>query len=412
MRDFDFRDQLSTMAKERLAPSEIGEMGRLAAEYGAIPFTSGEPSAEIYPVDELREAFCRVIEDTELLAYYKYDFGLIELREWIVERMRKDSMIPDWVRAENILLTNGAGEAIDHVAQALIDPGSLVLVEAPTFTDALLTFRKQGAQCVSVPSDDDGIVPGALEEILKKRRVRLLYTIPNYQNPSGRTSPPGRREAILKLAEKYGIPILEDDPYHYLGYDGEPPSTYIKLAGGGQRVFHSNSFSKLVAPGIRVGWLVVPDAVIPQLTALRVCAGLSRPAFVHKGLYNYLGSISFEERVAALRNVYRERRDAMTLAVEKDLKPLGVRTNYPRGGFFLWGEKKGIGDITDFTRFAVEKKKIAIVPGTAFFPQDEEEMGREAFRVSFAKVGPKDAAEGVARLAEAFSEYSRAWKKL
>lgn len=407
MVNFDFRDQLSTMAKERLEPSEIGVMGRLAAEHDAISFTMGEPSADIYPVAELQKAFASIFEDTSLLAYYKHDFGLVELREWIVERMRKDGMIPDWVGPRNILVTNGAGEAIDLAAQALIDPGSLVLVEAPTFTETLLTFRKQGAQCISVPSDDDGIIPEALEETLKKRRVRLLYTIPNYQNPSGRTSPPERRAAILKLAGKYDIPIFEDDPYHYLGYDNEPPLTYIKLAGGDKRVLHSNSFSKLVAPGIRVGWLVVPDAVIPHLNALRVSAGLTRPVIVQRGLYNYLSGVSFEERVAALRSVYRERRDAMTAAVEKRLKPLGVRTNYPSGGFFLWGEKKGVGDIADFARFAVAKKKIAIIPGTAFFSQDEAELGREAFRVSFAKVEPKMAGEGVARLAEAFAEYCK-----
>lgn len=407
MAGFDFHDQLSTMAKERLEPSEIGVMGRLAAEHNAISFTMGEPSADIYPVTELRKAFASIFDDTSLLAYYKHDFGLTELREWIVERMGKDGMIPDWVGPRNILLTNGAGEAIDLAAQALIDPGSLVLVEAPTFTETLLTFRKQGAQCISVPSDDDGIIPEAMEEILKKRRVRLLYTIPNYQNPSGRTSPPQRRAAILELAEKYDIPVFEDDPYHYLGYDEEPPSTYIKLAGSDKRVLHSNSFSKLIAPGVRTGWMVVPDAVIPHFNALRVSAGLTRPAIVQKGLYNYLSEISFEERVACLRSVYRERRDAMTLAIEKRLKPLGVKTNYPAGGFFLWGEKKGIGDIVDFARFAVTKKRIAIIPGTAFFSQDEAELGREAFRISFAKVEPKTADEGVARLAEAFAEYCK-----
>lgn len=405
MAEFTFQDQLSSMAKERLEPSEIGIMIKLAIANKAISFAAGEPSADIYPTSELKEAFAGIFDDPSLLAYYKDDFGLIELREWIVERMKKDGMVPQWASAKNILLTNGAGEAIELAAEALIDPGSLVLVESPTFTETLLTFRKQGAQCVGVPSDDYGIIPEALEDILKKRRVRFLYTIPNFQNPSGRTSPLERRKAILELAEKYCLPIFEDDPYHYLSYDGEPPATYLKLAGDDRRVLHSNSFSKLVAPGIRVGWLVVPDEIIPHLNAFRVSAGLARPAILQKGLYNYLRNIDFAKRVAQLQNVYRTRRDGMAAAVDKHLKPLGVRTNYPRGGFFMWGEKEGIDDMTAFGRFAVEEKKIAILPGSAFYTQDEARFDRNSFRISFAKVDPQTADEGAARLAEAFTEY-------
>lgn len=405
MAEFTFRDQLSSMAKERLEPSEIGVMIKLAIANKAISFAAGEPSADIYPTSELKEAFAGIFDDPSLLAYYKDDFGLIELREWIVERMKKDDMVPQWTSAKNILLTNGAGEAIELAAEALIDPGSLVLVESPTFTETLLTFRKQGAQCIGVPSDDYGIIPEALEDILKKRRVRFLYTIPNFQNPSGRTSPLERRKAILELAEKYCLPIFEDDPYHYLSYDGEPPATYLKLAGDDRRVLHSNSFSKLVAPGIRVGWLVVPDEIIPHLNAFRVSAGLARPAILQKGLYNYLRNIDFAKRVAQLQNVYRTRRDGMAAAVDKHLKPLGVRTNYPRGGFFMWGEKEGIDDMTAFGRFAVEEKKIAILPGSAFYTQDEARFDRNSFRISFAKVDPGTADEGAARLAEAFTEY-------
>lgn len=405
MAGFTFQDQLSSMAKERLEPSEIGVMIKLAIANKAISFAAGEPSADIYPIPQLKEAFSTIFDDPSLLAYYKDDFGLSELREWIAERMKKDDMVPQWTSAKNILLTNGAGEAIELVAEALIDPGSLVLVESPTFTETLLTFRKQGAQCVGVPSDDDGIIPEALEDILKKRRARFLYTIPNFQNPSGRTSPLERRKTILKLAEKYCLPIFEDDPYHYLSYDGEPPATYLKLAGDDMRVLHSNSFSKLVAPGIRIGWLVVPDEIIPHLNAFRVSAGLARPAILQMGLYNYLQNIDFKERVAQLQNVYRTRRDGMAAAVDKHLKPLGVRTNYPRGGFFMWGEKEGIDDMTAFGRFAVEEKKIAILPGSAFYTQDEARFDRNSFRISFAKVDPQTADEGAARLAEAFREY-------
>lgn len=403
--EFDFRYQLSTMAKERLDPTEIGIMIKLAIKHKAISLTAGEPSADLYPTEELKKAFASMFDDLTLLGYAKEDYGLRELRDWITDRMRADGMIPDWVTSDNILLTNGAGEAIELVAETLIDPGCTVLVEAPTFTETLLTFRKQGANCVGVPSDDDGIIPEEFEKLLRSRSVRFLYTIPNFQNPSGRTSPLERREAILGIARRYDVPIFEDDPYHYLSYDGEAPTTYIKLAGDDRRVLHSNSFSKLVAPGVRCGWLVVPDAIIPHLNAFRVSAGLTRPAILQKGLHTYLSAVDFGKRVEFLRAAYRERRDGMMRAIEKHLTPLGVRTNSPKGGFFIWGEADFIDDMASFARFAVEQKKVGIIPGSAFYTIDEAKNDRHSFRLSFAKVAPETADEGLRRLAEAFREY-------
>jgi len=404
--EFIFRDQLSSMAKERLEPSEIGEMIKLSIENEAISFTAGEPSADIYPLMELKEAFKNVFEDTSLLAYYKDDFGLLELREWIARQMVSDEIAPQWVSEENILLTNGAGEAIQLISEALIDPGSIVLVESPTYTESLLTFRKQGAQCVSVASDDDGIVPEALEDILSKRNVRFLYTIPNFQNPSGRTSTLERRKKILHIAEKFDIPILEDDPYHYLSYDKIPPDSYLKLAGEDKRVIHTNSFSKTVAPGMRCGWAVIPGSLIKQMNALRVSAGLTRSAIVQKGLVNYLTSIDFKERVNFLCDTYRVRRNGMMKAIADHLDPLGIKTNYPSGGFFVWAEVPFIDDVKSFARFAVTEKKIGIIPGSAFFTQDEAHKGNNSFRVSFAKVSPAVAEEGALRLADALKSYS------
>ena len=402
---FDFSAQLSAMAKERLAPSEIGVMIKLAIKHQAISFTAGEPSSDIYPIEALKKAFATIFDDTSLLGYYKDDYGLVELREWIADRMKKDGLAPDWVQAKNILLTNGAGEAMDLAAETLVDPGSVVLTEAPTYGETLLTLRKQGAHCVGVPSDDDGIIPDELEKILRQRKARLLYTIPNFQNPSGRTSPLERRSAILGVARRYDLPILEDDPYHYLSYDMEPPATYLSLAGDDQRVIHTNSFSKLVAPGVRCGWAVVPDALITQFNALRVSAGLTRPAVMQLGVLNYLKNTDFTARVEELRSVYKKRRDGMTASIDRHIKPLGFRANYPLGGFFLWAEHQDIKDIPAFARFAVEEKKIAIIPGRAFFTPDEAERGRSAFRISFAKVAPADAEEGCRRLAEAFKEF-------
>ena len=401
---FSFREQLSSMARERLETSIIGTMIKLVGEHQAISFGAGEPSADLFPVAELKEAFLGVFDDPSLLGYYGDDYGFEPLREWIAQRMQLDDMAPEWVTWEHILLTNGAGEGINLVAEALIDPGCLVLVESPTYTETLLTFRKQGATCVSVPSDEEGILPDALEQLLRERHFRFLYTIPNFQNPSGRTVSLARRLDVLEVLRRYDLPILEDDPYHYLSYDGAVPTSYLKLAGGDQRVIHCNSFSKIVAPGMRTGWVVVPPALKEILTAFRVSAGLTRPAIIQKGLLNLLNMSDFAVRLDSLRAVYRMRRDAMLAALERELAPLGVQTNTPKGGFFIWGKAPQIRDMIAFSFRAVEREKVGIIPGAAFFPTGQAEPG--TFRLSYAKVHPEMAQEGIHRLARAFREDS------
>jgi 2-aminoadipate transaminase len=401
--EFSFREQLSTMARERLEPSEIGAMIRLVSENRAISFTAGEPSADLFPLEELKAAFAGVFDDPSVLCYYRDDYGYIELREWIAGRMKMDGIAPGWVESENILLTNGGGEGIELVSEALIDPGSVVLVESPTFTESLLTFRKQGAHCLGVPSDEDGIIPEALAELLKSRKVRFLYTIPNFQNPSGRTSPLERRLKILELARSYDIPIFEDDPYHYLSYEGAPPSSYLMLAGEDKRVIHCSSFSKTLAPGLRAGWLVVPPSLLTELNAFRVSAGLGRPTVLQQGIHRLLENMDFSARVGFLQEAYRERRDGMVAALKRYLGGTGVTTNIPQGGFFIWGRAEHIADMPGFARYAVEHDKIGIIPGSAFYPP--QEVDPSSFRISFAKVPPPLADEGVRRLANAFREY-------
>jgi len=403
VRNFTFREQLSTMAKERLESSKIGTMIRMVSEKGAISFAAGEPSEELFPIAELKEAFAGVFDDPSLLCYYKDDYGYVPLREWIAERMKEDGIAPQWVKDQNVLLTNGGGEGIELVAEALIDPGSVVLVESPTFTESLLTFKKQGAHCMGVPSDEHGIIPEALSILLKSRRVRFLYTIPNYQNPSGRTSPLERRIEILDLAKKHDIPIFEDDPYHYFSYENFPPASYLFLAGEDMRVIHCSSFSKTLAPGLRSGWIVVPPALRAEMNALRVSAGLGRPAILQRGLYLLLKEMDFPLRIKTLRETYRERRDGMVTALRKHLAGTGVVTNIPEGGFFIWGRADHIKDMTSFAKYAVEEKGVGIIPGSAFYSQ--QEMDSSTFRLSFAKVSPQLAEEGARRLASAFREY-------
>ncbi len=396
------------MAKDRLVVSEIGEMISLVVKHGAMSFGAGEPSDDMYPKEAICEAMAKAFKSPDIWGYYHDDYGDMNLRSWITEQMRADGMLPDWVAPENVLITNGAGEAINLISEALIDAGSVVLVESPTYTETLSNFRKQGAVCVSVPSDDDGIIPDELAKVVASYKARFLYTIPNFQNPSGRTTPLERRVKILEILQANGIALLEDDPYHYLSYDGVPPTSYLKLAGDDKRVIHCNSFSKIVAPGLRAGWVIVPPALRAVFSSLRNNAGLGRPVVIQKGIYNFLSNIVFKDRVEDICREYRKRRATMLEMIEKYLSPLGIRTNNPKGGFFIWGEApeslKGFKS-KDFSRYAVEHEKIAILPGSAFFPFGES-SGERAFRLSFAKVKPEVMEEGMLRLSKAWKSFN------
>lgn len=400
----DFREQISVMARERLESSSIGEIIEMAARFRALSFGAGEPSPELFPKDMIREAVAEAFEGQDVWGYYHDDFGYLPLREWIAERMIKDGMAPSWVKPEHILLTNGGGEGVSLVSEALIDPGSVVLVESPTYVESLLTFRKQGAICVPVPSDDEGIIPFELERIASAVRPRFLYTIPNFQNPSGRTIPEERRIQILDILRRLNLPMLEDDPYHYLSYDAAPPPCFLKLAGEDCRVVHCNSFSKTIAPGLRVGWLVVPPPLRNALHHLRVSAGLGRPTVIQAGVWRYLSRIDFPSRVKKLCDGYRERRDAMLDGIIRYLEPLGIRTSKPAGGFFVWCESPDSRDIHSFARYAVEKHGIAIIPGQSFFPRGDK-RGDWAFRLSYAKVPAEQVNEGMQRLARAWESF-------
>lgn len=410
MSGFTFKEQLSAMARERLGKTEIGEMIALVAENDAISFGAGEPSADMFPKELVREAVLRAFEEPDVWGYYHDDFGDEGLRAWIADRMAVDGMSPPWVSAEDILLTNGGGEAISLVSEALIDAGSLILTESPTYTESLLTFRKQGAVCVSVPSDGDGIIPEELAGLAASRRARFLYTIPNFQNPSGRTTPLERRLKILEILRAADIAIVEDDPYHYLSYDGEPPMSYLALAGDDRRVIHCNSFSKIIAPGLRTGWAVIPPSLSSVFSALRVSAGLGRPAVVQKGILNFLSGIDFRAYIGEIRGKYRKRRGVMLDMIEKYLTPLGIRTNVPKGGFFIWAESPRRIDTREFARGAVEREKIGIIPGCAFFPEGDR-AGDRSFRLSYAKVPEDLMEEGMRRLAKAWNSFGRgSWR--
>lgn len=401
----NWETHFSTLARERLQPSLIGEMIKLVSKHKAISFTAGEPSAELFPLEELSASMQKAFSDPGLFGYYPQNEGLVELREWIVEWMRADGLLPEWVDAGHVLLTNGSQEGISLATEAFIDEGDLIALESPTYPEAILTFVKQGAGFVPVDTDKDGILPSSLESALAKTAVKFLYTIVSFQNPSGCTTTTERRRQILEICRRHDVVILEDDPYHYLRYDGTAPESYIRLAGKDDRVIFMGSFSKIVAPGVRCGWMVAPASVMPKLNFLRVSNEISLPAAMQYALFDFMKRRDLQTYFGHLQDVYRTRRDALVAALEKHLVPLGLEFDIPEGGFFLWGRIPGLKDMIGFARFAIETEKIGFIPGTIFFP--EAGTGLDTIRFSFAKVNPEMAEEGALRLARALQAFRR-----
>jgi len=389
---------------KRLTLSVIGEMMAFIAKEQAISLTAGEPFEDLYPADALRESFGKALEGPpSMYAYSNERSGIPELREWISTWMHSDGLAPSRVTGENVFITSGSQEGLHFLAECFVEPGTTVLVESPSYPEALIAFRKEGARFVDVPLDPDGPNIEALGSILAQERISFFYTIPTYQNPTGYVTCDAKKRAVLDLARKYGFFILEDDPYRHLSYGQAPGSTYLSLAQGDDLVLYMGSFSKIVAPGLRIGWVVAPDEVMQTLLRLRIVSNLCLPVFNQLALMNYLRSLDLDAWLGKLRNAYRLHRDALAKGLREEGQPQGLEFNIPEGGFFIWGRIPWIRDMHAFSRFAVLEEKVGVLPGNTFFINPS--CGKDTLRLSFAKTPPHVAAEGCRRLGRALRAY-------
>ena len=385
----------------RLTPSSIQEMMNLSSKPGCISFTAGEPSMELYPVEKIEEAMAATLsKEPEVLAYSEPP-GDPGFRDWISEWLDGKGYTPGPAGMERIMLTNGSQAGLNLLSLMFLEKGSRIMVENPSYPEAVLTFAKEGPEFLPVPMDSDGPDVAGMEDILKRNRISFFYTIPTFQNPSGLSTSTERKKRILELADKYDFMIVEDDPYRELWFDAEPSPTYLSLCGNGDRVLYLGSFSKIVAPGVRCGYMVLPPDVMKKATELRVALEVNLPSLLHRMLHKVVTDPFFDGHLDHLRDVYRSRRDSMAENVDKYLSPLGFDFSRPAGGFFLWGRVPGI-DGAGFCRYAVLKEKIGVIPGKAFFVGGG---GDDYIRMSFAKVVPTQAEEGVLRLQRAMKGF-------
>jgi len=395
---------------QRMGRSIIRDLLKLTLQPDIISFAGGLPAPELFPIEAFQEAACRVLADQPATALqYGPTEGYLPLRQFVCERMRRYGIDTE---PANVVITNGAQQALDLIGKLLINPGDRVLVEEPTYLGALQAWNAYQAEYVSVPSDDDGLCTDDLESALRVG-PKFMYVLPNFQNPSGTTLPLTRRLELVRLSNKYGIPIVEDDPYGSLRFEGEhqPPLVALDvdfhrsygLNGRGYmegNVIYLGTFSKTLAPGLRLGWVVAPVEVIDQIVTAKQGADLHTSNFTQMLAYEMVRTSFFDEHVRRIRTVYGERRLVMLDALARYF-PEGCSWTHPEGGLFLWARVPEWIGTTELLRRAVEHK-VAYVPGSAFFA--DPSRGCNTMRLNFSNAQPAQIEEGIRRLGELLQE--------
>jgi 2-aminoadipate transaminase len=361
----------------------------------AVFFGGGVPPTEAIPIARLREGADQAWADGAETLLYGEVRGYRPLRELIVERMAARGAIVD---PADVLITNGAQQGIDLAARIFIDPGDIVLTEEPTFMDALRVFRSHEAEPVGVPVDDEGLQVEALAALLDRlpKRPKFLYTMPTYQNPMGVSMSTARRRALVDLAQERGIVIVEDDPYGDLSYDGDPPPTLKSLD---PEVIFLGTFSKVLAPGLRVGWVASSPRLREAFFNVKEGTDIHNERIMTRTVYHSARGF-LDEHIAATREIYRARRDAMLAGLEREM-PAGVRWTTPRGGFFLWVTLPEQCE-TDAMLPDATDRGVIYLPSSWFYP---DRSWTRSLRLNFSAQPEERIAEAMRRLAETISAY-------
>jgi 2-aminoadipate transaminase len=354
-----------------------------------ISLARGVPAPECIPVEELADcAQAAILNDGAIALSYGPAGGYAPLRAWIAER--------HGVTPERVVVTNGSLQGFVFLAQLQAGDGARVLVEAPTYDRPLKILDSLGAEVVAVPQTDEGIDLDVLEQELRVgAKPAFLYVIPTFQNPSGRTLGVEGRRRLAALAAEHDLLVLEDDPYGLVRFEGAAPPTLHELEGG-ERVIYSSSFSKIVAPGVRVGYLVLPERLAAPVESLATSTYISPALLSQATVYEFLRRGALDRNLELVRSLLRARRDALLQALDEHFAGTGARWSRPEGGYFLWLDLPDGVDSTELLTAAVERG-VTFVPGPDFFPRGGG--GRSAARLAFSFASPAQLATAAARLA-------------
>jgi 2-aminoadipate transaminase len=375
----------------QLRPSTIREILKVTAQPEIISFAGGLPAPELFPVEAVRAAADEVLAHSgrEALQYGPSE-GFPLLRDWIAEEMQRRGVN---VPSAEVLVTNGSQQVLDLAAKLFLNPGDVVLTENPTYLAAIQAFQTFEARFVPVPTDGQGLIPEALPGLIRQHHPKFLYTIPNFQNPTGVTLAAERRPILARIAADHALPIVEDDPYGRLRYHGNeiPPVKHWDEAGC---VIYASTFSKTIAPGLRLGWLAASAENFSRLLILKQAADLHTSSFDQRVAHMYLTRNDQIAHLARIRRAYGERFAVMDAALRAEM-PAGYEWTHPDGGMFLWVTGPAELDGLTLLEQAI-KRQVAFVPGRDFFPT---EGGRNYLRLNFSNSPPEQIREGVHRLA-------------
>ena len=387
---------------QRMTSSMIRELLKLTEKPDVVSFAGGLPAPEVFPVEEIQAAADKVLRAQGKTALqYAATEGYLPLRELLVRHMGRYG-----IRAKpaNVMITSGSQQGLDLIGKLFINAGDRILTESPTYLGALQAWSAYQADYLTVPIDDAGLDVGRLEAQLRGG-PKFLYILPNFQNPAGVTLGLERRRRLVELANHYGAPIVEDDPYGQLRYEGEhlPPLVQIDAEFHGcadgeceftGNVLYLSTLSKTLAPGLRVAWVVAPESVIKRLVQMKQGADLHSSTFCQMVAYEVAKDGFLDRHVRRIRSVYGERRNAMLQACERHL-PQGVSWTKPAGGLFLWLTLPAGVDSTVLLKLALAEERVAFVPGASFFPRGG---GERTCRLNFSYSAPDLIDEGIRRL--------------
>lgn len=382
-----------------LKGSEIRELMALTARPEVISFAGGMPAPELFPVKGVEEACCQVMEEVGASALqYCPTEGLVPLREKLVARMAAKNGIKTDI--DHVLITSGSQQGLDFSARIFLNPGDVVLMESPSYLGAVNAFKACEPTFIEVPTDDDGMIPEELDKILATtKNVKMIYVIPDFQNPTGKTWTMERREKFMELVNKYEIPVIEDNPYGELRYEGEfLPS--LKSMDTKDLVIFLGTMSKILAPGLRIGWICANKTILGKYNFVKQGADLQTSSLDQLVANKFLDMYDLDEHVEKIKEVYHRRRDLMLKTMDECF-PAEVKHTYPQGGLFTWCVLPEGINAKDIAPKCLEKN-VAFVPGGSFFPNGGKD---NHFRMNFSNATDEQIVEGVKRLGQVLTDY-------
>ncbi|KXZ40743.1 2-aminoadipate transaminase [Alkalithermobacter thermoalcaliphilus JW-YL-7 = DSM 7308] len=384
---------------ENLKASEIRELLKLTEKPEVISFAGGLPAPELFPVDQMKEVAQKVLEEggTQALQYATTE-GFIPLRKLIAKRMNEKFKTN--VDESNILIISGSQQGLDFSGKIFLNEGDVVLCESPSYLGALNAFKAYGPKFIEVPTDENGMIMEELEKILETtENVKMIYVIPDFQNPTGRTWPIERRKKFMEIVAKYEVPVIEDNPYGELRFEGEILPSLKSMDEKGLVVF-LGTFSKTFCPGLRVGWVAADHNILEKYIMIKQSADLQTSTIAQREIAKFMEIYDLDEHVEKIKKVYKKRRDLMINTIKEEF-PQGLKYTYPEGGLFTWVELPSHINARDVLIKCLENN-VAFVPGGSFFPNGGKE---NTFRLNYSNMPEDKIVEGVKRLGKVLREF-------